>query len=221
MLKRIAEPDLMDSKAQAEAYASTDFSEPHNSFVTNFKKRFPEFNEGEVLDLGCGTADVIIRFARAFPKTCILGIDRADSMLAIGLKDINKHGLNGQITLKKCIIPDSGLSARKYDTVISNSLLHHLADPLLMWQVMEQYSRPGTALYAMDLMRPDSREKAKEFVQMYAADAPDLLKEDFYNSLLAAYNIYEIKEQLLTAKLDYLNIEVVSDRHILVWGTKQ
>ena len=90
-----------------------------------------------------------------------------------------------------------------------------------MWQVMDQCSRQGSVLYAMDLMRTDSREKAKEFVQMYAADAPDLLKEDFYNSLLAAYTVNEIKQQLLTAKLDYLNIEVISDRHILVWGTKQ
>ncbi len=211
----------MDSKAQAEAYASTDFSEPHNSFVAHFQERFPEFSEGEVLDLGCGTADVIIRFARAFPGTRILGIDGAESMLDIGLKDINKHGLNGQITLKKRIISDSGLSAGKYDAVISNSLLHHLANPLLMWQAMDQCSRKGSALYAMDLMRTDSKERAKELVQMYAADAPDLLKEDFYNSLLVAYTINEIKEQLFTAKLDYLNTEMISDRHILVWGIKK
>ncbi len=221
MLKRIAEPDLMDSRAQAEAYASTDFSEPHNSFIAHFQERFPEFGEGEVLDLGCGTADVIIRFARAFPGTHILGIDGAESMLAIGLKDINKYGLNGQITLKKLIISNSGLSAGKYDAVISNSLLHHLANPLLMWQVIDQCSRQGSVLYAMDLMRTESKEKAKELVEIYAADAPDLLKEDFYSSLLAAYTVNEIKEQLLTAKLDYLNIEVISDRHILVWGTKQ
>ena len=220
MMKRIAEPDLMDDKAQAEAYASTDFSEPHDAFVEHFKKRFPEFSKGEVLDLGCGTADVIIRFAKAFPETGILGIDGARSMLDIGLQDIKKHELDKQITLKQCMLPDRDLSNQGFDALISNSLLHHLTDPLIMWEVMDRCAMPGAPVYAMDLLRPDDPEKAKEFVQIYAADAPLILQEDFYNSLLAAYTAEEIENQLLTVNLDYFNIEVISDRHVLVWGIK-
>lgn len=221
MLDRIPEPDLMDDKAQAEAYDAADFSEPHNAFVDHFKKRFPVFRKGNVLDLGCGTADVIIRFARAFPETAILGIDGAQSMLDIGLKNIHVQGVDRQISLKKCIISHHGLSKNNFDAVISNSLLHHLADPLLLWQVIYQCARPGAPVYIMDLLRPDNTETAKEFVHMYAADAPRILKEDFYNSLLASYTADEIRQQLLTVKLDYLNIEVISDRHIIVWGEKQ
>ena len=124
MMKRIAEPDLMDDKAQAEAYASTDFSEPHDAFVEHFKKRFPEFSKGEVLDLGCGTADVIIRFAKAFPETGILGIDGARSMLDIGLQDIKKHALDKQITLKQCMLPDRDLSNQGFDALIRPLVLH-------------------------------------------------------------------------------------------------
>ena len=51
--QRIPEPQLMDDEAQAEAYATTDFSEPHQAFVTHFTERFPDFSGGEVMDLGC------------------------------------------------------------------------------------------------------------------------------------------------------------------------
>lgn len=221
VLDRIPEPDLMDDRAQAEAYDAADFSEPHNAFVEHFKKCFPSFGKGHVLDLGCGTADVIIRFAKAFPETDILGIDGAQSMLDIGQKNIRMHGVDGQIRLKKHTIPYPGLSKNNFDAVISNSLLHHLADPLLIWQVIRQYAGPGAPVYIMDLLRPDNTDTAKKFVRMYAADAPRILQEDFFNSLLASYTADEIRQQLLTVRMDYFNMEVISDRHIVVWGEKQ
>ena len=42
---------------------------------------------------------------------------------------------------------------------------------------------------------------------------------DFFNSLLAAYRPDEIRAQLLAVGLgDRLQIDVVSDRHLIVWG---
>jgi hypothetical protein len=55
-------------------------------------------------------------------------------------------------------------------------------------------------------------------VNLHSADAPDILREDFYNSLLAAYTPWEVSEQLLAAGLDRLKIEIVSDRHWIVHG---
>jgi len=48
-------------------------------------------------------------------------------------------------------------------------------------------------------------------------EAP-VLKEDFYNSLLAAFEPGEIEAQLREAGLGALQIEQVSDRHLAVWG---
>ena len=72
----------------------------------------------------------------------------------------------------------------------------------------------------MDLMRPGTKEKAKELVSMYAADAPEILKEDFYNSLLASYTVDEVREQLNKTGLA-LSVEAVSDRHLIAWGSIQ
>jgi hypothetical protein len=70
----------------------------------------------------------------------------------------------------------------------------------------------------MDLMRPDSIQSVQEMVQRYAADESPTLQKDFYNSLLAAYRPEEIKQQLVDNGLLSFSIEIVSDRHVIIWG---
>lgn len=219
-MNRIPEPDLMDSAEQAEAYANTDFSEPHDAFIEYFRSRFPLFSGEKVLDLGCGTADVIVRFAQTYPEVFITGIDGAQAMLEIGIRIIKSRGLSHRVKLLRRLLPDAGLSEITYDAVISNSLLHHLNDPLIIWNTIKQCARNGAPIFVMDLLRPDSIEKAGEFVKQYTADAPLTLQEDFFNSLLAAYTIEEIQQQLKAVNLEHLSVDVVSDRHVAVWGLK-
>ena len=217
MIERTPEPDLMNDIAQAEAYAQTDFSEPHDAFVAHFRERFPDFKDGNVLDLGCGTADVIIRFAHAFPSAHITGVDGADAMLGIGSKDVKRCGLKDRIDLQKCILPASAFSETKFDAIVSNSLLHHLKDPAVIWDMIKNCAKDSSPVFVMDLMRPESKDRAKELLGMYASDAPEILQKDFYNSLLASYTVDEIKEQLNRTGLD-LSVEAVSDRHLIAWG---
>ncbi len=209
----------MNDTAQARAYAETDFSEAHDAFVAHFRSRFPEFTRGKVIDLGCGTADVVIRFARALPDIYITGIDGAQAMLDIGLRDVEQNRVHHRIKLYKCLLPHDVLSLGEYDAVISNSLLHHLNDPMMLWDIIIKCSRQGSPVFIMDLTRPDSTDKARELVHIHAGDASPLLQRDFHNSLLAAYREDEIRNQLKKAHLDYFSVEVISDRHLIVWGT--
>ncbi len=218
IMKRIPEPDLMDRVEQARAYAETDFSEPHDEFVSQFRHRSPGFSKGRVLDLGCGTADVVIRFAKVFPNTEITGIDGARAMLDIGNQDIRENGVADRVRLEELFLPDSTYLKKEYNAVISNSLLHHLKDPLVIWQTIKETALSNAPIFVMDLYRPSSPEKADEIVNKHAADAPDLLKEDFYNSLLAAYSEDEIIKQLDDAAMSFLKFELISDRHVIIWG---
>ena len=58
---------------------------------------------------------------------------------------------------------------------------------------------------------------AKTLVEMYAAAEPKILQQDFYNSLLAAFTLEEINEQLNQAELP-LSINKTSDRHVFISG---
>jgi hypothetical protein len=73
------------------------------------------------------------------------------------------------------------------------------------------------AIYVMDLYRPNSREDAKKIVESVSGNEPEVLKRDFYNSLLAAFTVDEIRDHLESASLP-LNVEKVSERHLLIHG---
>lgn len=210
----------MDTAEQARAYAAADFTEPHDAFVDRFRERFPDFSAGRVLDLGCGTADVTVRFARALPAVQVHGVDGAQAMLDEGTRAVRDAGLADRVALELLRLPHPSLAGAGYDAVISNSLLHHLADPAVLWGTIEVTARSRAPVFVMDLYRPASTESARHLVDTYAPDESPVLRDDFYRSLCAAYTPAEVRSQLDTTVLAHFAIEVVSDRHLVVWGRR-
>ena len=217
-MDRIPEPELMSDPAQARAYAGADFSEPHQAFVERFREHFPMHQPRRVLDLGCGAADVTIRFARAHPECKLTGVDGAAAMLALACEAVARAGLTQRISLVEARLPESALPRSTFDTVICNSLLHHLTDPHVLWNACTEYAAPGAAVWVVDLRRPGSREQAERLVREHAGAELEILQRDFLNSLLAAYRPEEIAAQLARAGLARFKAEAVGDRHVSVYG---
>lgn len=217
-MERVLEPELMEDEAGALAYAQSDFSEPHNEYVAHFKRLFPNFRGRLIADLGCGTADPTIRFARAHREVVIIGMDGSDAMLRLGRKAVLEAGLMPQIVLEKRFLPDHGQPYNWFDAVISNSLLHHLPDPNVLWESAVYIARPGAPIFVMDLTRPDNESDAERLVELHAKGAPELMARDFYNSLLAAFTPEEVRTQLNQLGLTHFQIETPSNRHMLIYG---
>jgi len=215
-LDRIPEPELMDDHQQAKAYADADYSDPHNRLVELVGQRLGNLGE-HIADLGCGPADVTVRLAHAHQTAQVDGYDGSAAMLALGRQSVEEAGLSQRVTLKKAYLPFETLPGKTYDTIVSSSLLHHLADPAVLWETIRALGRKGTRVFVWDLRRPPCSEDAEQMVQEHAAEAPKVLRRDFYNSLLAAYEPAEIEAQLAHAGLP-LEVEVASDRHVIVWG---
>jgi cyclopropane fatty-acyl-phospholipid synthase-like methyltransferase len=145
-------------------------------------------------------------------------VDGAAAMLGFGREAVRRAGLERRIRLIKAYLPGVNWAADRYDAVISNSLLHHLADPGVLWETIKDCGKPGASVFVMDLLRPESPERAEALVQRYAANEPEVLRRDFFNSLCAAYTVEEIRAQLEAAGLPELEIRAVSDRHVVVVG---
>jgi SAM-dependent methyltransferase len=146
----------------------------------------------------------------------------ADSMLDIAKKAILRHtSLANRVDVRKWHIgrQENPLGSEAFLAVVSNSLLHHMHDPLYLWRAIRELAAPGAAVLAMDLMRPRSRLEAETIVEKYAGKEPEVLRGDFLNSLLAAYRPPEIMAQLVCINMESLHIEVVSDRHLIVFGS--
>ena len=219
-MKRIPEPELMETKEQARAYAAADFSEAHQSYVTLFDETFSRRPaKAAVLDLGCGPADVTLRLARANPGYTFHAIDGSAAMLDCARRALrSRRGLAKRLRLIQGYIPGAPIPRKNYDVILSNNFLHHLHDPRVLWNCVRSCAKRGTLVFVTDLFRPASRSLAKVLVGKYSGAEPPILQRDFHNSLLAAFTPNEIREQLAEAELDYLGIKIISDRHLVIFG---
>ena len=218
-MKRIVEPELMTEEEQARAYAAADFEAAHSVYPKLFAEKFPRRpKRARVLDLGCGSCDVTIRFARANPGYVFHGVDGSAAMLKYGRVAVARARLSRRIKLIHGFIPGAPVPEKAYDVILSSSFLHHLHDPQVLWQTVRRYAKPGAIVFVPDLRRPATRAQARRFTGKYSGTEPEVLKRDFYNSLLAAFTPAEVRRQLKQAGLDGLKVEITSDRHLVVFG---
>lgn len=217
-MERIPEPELMDGADQAAAYAGADFEEPNSHFVRLFSEHVGK-PAGPVLDIGCGPGDIVLRLARRYPEVAVHGLDGADAMLAFAREALAAEPeLAPRVEFVLGTVPGAVLPADAYAAVTSNSLLHHLHDPMVVWNMIRAVTQPGAAVLVMDLFRPADRAAAARIVDTYGAGEPEVLRTDFFNSLVAAFTPDEVREQLRRAGLAGLVVDTVSDRHLLVHG---
>lgn len=216
-MKRIPEPELMDSADQVDAYAAADFAEGNQAFADRVAEALAGRPAGQLIDLGCGPGDICRRLADHLQDWSIEGLDAGPNMLKTAERQTAATPHAGRIRYRLGRLPDHDLPSQSYRAVVSNSLLHHLPDPGTLWTSVHQLAAPGAYVQVMDLDRPDDENAARSLVDAYAWKEPQVLREDFYNSLCAAWTAEEVSEQLAAAGLA-LKVERVSDRHWLVHG---
>ncbi len=217
MMKRVLEPEVMNDPDQVLAYAQADFEEENQSFVDQFFTRYPGLENPHILDLGCGPGDIPIRMARRHATCRVTGIDASQPMIAYAEQAVQKAGLQERVQFLCQRFQDVNLSSPP-DAIISNSLVHHVPNPLRFWYSMKMLPKPGSPVLIMDLLRPESPEAAQAIVDEQAASEPEQLRQDFYHSLLAAFTEDEVAAHLAELNLSRLFVDVPDDRHWVVYG---
>ncbi|WP_208742246.1 class I SAM-dependent methyltransferase [Leptospira kanakyensis] len=219
---RIPEPELMEDPTQVESYDQADFESAHSFLIRKFQDRLPQrFVPESILDLGCGPGDMSSRLYSQFPNANFTFLDGSEFMLdrckkRMGtlVSEKRKDKIDFKKELVQGFVPES-----PYDLVFSNSLLHHIHDPFEFWGAVQRSIHNDSFIFISDLIRPDSLTSANQLMERYAKEESEILKKDFYNSLLAAYRIEEVKEMLEITRLDSkLNLEPVTDRHWICYS---
>ena len=218
-MKRILEPEVMDTREEAEAYEAMD----HSAVNTAFVDRVVELgaSEGHFLDLGTGPAQIPIFLAQRCPKIRITGIDLSVNMLTLGEQHVAEAKLGDRITLECVDAKVLPYPDQSFDGVISNSIIHHLPDPMAAFREISRVIRPSGLIFIRDLMRPDTPETAQALVDLYAADDTPYQKKLFYDSFLAALTIPEIEAMLTQTSLADAIVVQSSDRHWSVERSKK
>lgn len=215
-MDRILEPEVMNDELQAIAYAKADFSSSNQMFVDGLIETYGA-RLGTVLDLGCGPGDIPIRLARAKSSVYVIAVDASEVMVSLAHEAAETTNLLQRVRVVRGRIPGLRLRAGGFDAIVSKDLLHHLPDPMVLWEEVKRLGRPGAVVYVMDLFRPESEGAAMEIVESVSGNEHEILKKDFYNSLLAAFTPNEVRDQLVEAGLN-LEVDVVSERHMQIRG---
>ncbi len=206
----------MDDERQAIAYAQADFSSSNQLFVDGLVDAYGS-KLGTVLDLGCGPGDIPIRLARAKSSVYVVAVDASEVMVYLAHDAAETADLLRRVRVVRGRIPGLRLRCGGFDAILSKDLLHHLPDPMVLWEEIKRLGRPGAVVYVMDLFRPETQDAARQIVESVSGGESEILKRDFYNSLLAAFTPDEVRDQLRRTGLDF-EVEVVSERHMRING---
>ena len=216
---RIPEPELMEEIDQVEAYANANFKDAHDFIIKNLLNHVPQkFYPKTILDLGAGPGDMTARLVSTFKDAFFTVLDGSERMIIHNKNHLLRTEPKAKIDWE--ILPIQNFIPEKfYEFIFSNSLLHHLQDPFELWSVIQRSSDENTFIFISDLLRPKTFEEANHLVELYAKDENEILKRDFYNSLLASFTVEEVETMLRVVRLDQkLKVDQISDRHWICYS---
>jgi ubiquinone/menaquinone biosynthesis C-methylase UbiE len=222
MLTRILEPELMDTPEEARDYDEMDHREVNRRFVDDLLAVLGEAEfSGDVLDLGTGTALIPIELAKRAGHCRIMAADAAISMLELARYNVEIAGLGQRIQLTHVDAKRMPFADGMFDVVMSNSIIHHIPEPLAVLREAARVLKPGGLLFFRDLLRPATTDELDSLVATYAGNENAHSQQMFRDSLHAALTLDEVRA--LAEQIGVLGekIEQTSDRHWTLTARKQ
>lgn len=213
MSERILEPEVMDDEEEAKEYEQMDFTEVNTDFALLASKLGNEREKIKVLDIGTGTGQIPLILADFRPQWQITAIDLAASMLKIAEKQIREKNKSSQITLELVDGKKTPYADSSFDLVISNSVIHHIPQPMVLLREINRILKPKGVVLLRDLFRPESEEEIERIVEEANLDYSPRQKQLFKDSLHAALTVNEIKD--LAYEMEWYSAQVYqsSPRH--------
>jgi ubiquinone/menaquinone biosynthesis C-methylase UbiE len=176
-----------------------------------------------VLDVGTGSALIPLELCRRTPEATVEAIDLAEHMLALAKRNVSRAGLGARIALSLRDAKKTGWPDGAFDTVVSNSIVHHIPEPRDAFAEMWRLVRAGGRLFVRDLERPESDARVGELVALYAVVPAGLSPQEramherqralFDASLRAALTLDEVRATLAPLGIAGEAVQRTSDRH--------
>ena len=219
MLDRVLEPEVMNDRDEAVEYDAMDHELVNRNFVTDLLVAGPIGID--CLDLGTGTALIPIELCQRDGEVRVMAADASTIMLDLARYQLEVNNLTSRIQLHFGDVKKLVFEGGFFDTVMSNSLVHHLPSHDSFLVEALRVLRPGGLLFVRDLCRPESQEQLDLLVLTYAANESDSSKQMLRQSLHAALSLSEIRTLALQAGLSSECVAMTSDRHWTLHTRKQ
>jgi ubiquinone/menaquinone biosynthesis C-methylase UbiE len=216
-LVRVLETEAMDTPEEAIDYDSMDHAAVNRLFVDDLLATGAfadlEGDDVDVLDLGTGTAQIPIELCRRTPNCRVMAIDLSLEMLQLAVYNVEASSLIGRIQLDRIDAKQLPYADGMFHVAISNSIIHHIPEPLGVLREVVRTTIPGGLLFFRDLLRPNNDATVTHLVQTYAGDQNPHQRQMFDDSLRAALSLDEIRALVTELGFDPETVQPTSDRH--------
>jgi SAM-dependent methyltransferase len=241
-LDRRLEPEVMESAEEAADYDAMDHSQVNRVFVDDLLaaiNRDPRSEIGsqdtsiqptsdlgsltslfDILDLGTGTALIPVELCKRLTDCRVMAADAALSMLELARYNVEVNSLTSRVELAQVDAKRLPFADEMFDVVMSNSIIHHIPEPLAVLQQAVRVAKAGGLLFFRDLLRPDSESELKQLVATYAGNANMHQQRMFADSLHAALSWDEIRGLVIALGFSADTVQQTSDRHWTWMGIK-
>ena len=209
-LERVLEPEYMDTAEEACDYDDMGHAEVNRVFVDDF---LAAGGGGDILDLGTGTAQIPVEVCSRDVECRIMAADMAVHMLELARLNIEIEGYIDQIQLAQMDAKQLPCEDAYFDSVMSNSIVHHIPNPGSVLAEAIRVTRPGGLIFFRDLRRPDDEEALQQLVQTYTGEENEHQQKMFADSLLAALTVDEMRQLISDLGYPADGVQATSNRH--------
>ena len=217
-LHRVLETEVMDTPEEARDYDAMAHDAVNRAFVNDM------LAAGEVgfdvLDLGTGTAQIPLELCRQYADCRVKGVDLSMHMLDLARINIEQAGFAQRISVERGDAKRLPFDEGAFDAVISNSIVHHIPDPMVVLAEAVRVTLAGGLVFFRDLMRPQSRKEVAEFVRLYAGNENPRQRKMFDDSLCAVLSLVEIRRLVGSLGFAPETVQASSNRHWTWCATK-
>ena len=142
-----------------------------------------------------------------------MAIDLSLQMLQLAVYNLEVHSLIERIQLDRIDAKQLPYADGMFHVAISNSIIHHIPEPLAVLAEVVRVTSPGGLIFIRDLLRPEDDATVNHLVATYAGDQNDHQRQMFDDSLRAALSLDEIRTLVATLGFDPETVQPTSDRH--------
>ncbi|MBI3448078.1 MAG: class I SAM-dependent methyltransferase [Acidobacteria bacterium] len=217
--RRILEPEVMDGSGEVAAYLDGVATAHLDRMDDGFVRAAVRFARpgARILDIGTGTAAIPVKIALRRPDVTVTGIDLSEEMLRAARERIRGARLGRRVRVRTGSARRIPFRRGAYDLVVSNSLLHHLPDPVPLFDEIARVLAPGGRVFMRDLRRPGpSRIEAhiRRHGRFYRGEMLRL----FSDSVRAAFKVAEMAEMVGESRLAGCRVRPQLETYVVIEG---
>jgi ubiquinone/menaquinone biosynthesis C-methylase UbiE len=155
------------------------------------------------IDVGCGGGRLVIKLAKSYPFSEVVGLDLSDEMLKLAKERVASAGLSDRVKFSKGNAERIPYPDSSFDLVVSTISLHHWSKPRRVFDEIARILRPGGKCMVAD-MRRDAVPPFIGFlwfVQHFIVPPSLRRAGEPLGSVRSAYTLEEVSELLSKSRL--------------------